>query len=80
MHVSSTLRDEASKLFWAHPDAFFLVESHWLLQGGYPGPTHWDTAFMAYVQNIEIAYEAGMDEEICPLTDEGLEVRHDQLS
>lgn len=35
---------------------------------------------MAYVQNIEIAYEAGMDEEICPLTDEGLEVRHDQLS
>ncbi|OAL01836.1 hypothetical protein IQ06DRAFT_292641 [Phaeosphaeriaceae sp. SRC1lsM3a] len=80
MHVSAALRVEASKLFWVNPDTYFVVGSHWLLQGAYAGSTFWDIAFLAHVQNIEIQYEAGMDEKICPQTDEGTEVRHDRLS
>jgi hypothetical protein len=30
MRVSSMLRTEASKLFWANPDAYFIAELPWL--------------------------------------------------
>lgn len=35
MRVSSRLRVEASKLFWAKEDAYFLVQTSWLLEGAY---------------------------------------------
>ncbi|KAH7068636.1 hypothetical protein FB567DRAFT_540867 [Paraphoma chrysanthemicola] len=69
MHVSAALRIEASKLFWANPNALFHVESHWILRGAYPGYACHDLGFLARAQNIEIEYQAGMDEEICPQED-----------
>lgn len=54
MHVSSTFRIEASKLFWADPNAFYLVDGDWIHEGGYPGSTYCDFSFMANVQNVII--------------------------
>ena len=64
MRVSSGLRTEASKLFWAHPNAYFLVEAQWLLDGGYPGYTHSDLAFLANVQNVQVDYRVGAQNTI----------------
>ncbi|KAH7076790.1 hypothetical protein BKA63DRAFT_510779 [Paraphoma chrysanthemicola] len=36
MRVSSALRVEASKLFWAHREAYVQVPTSWLLSGAYP--------------------------------------------
>ena len=79
MRVSSGLRTEASKLFWAHPNAYFLVEAQWLLDGGYPGYTHSDLAFLANVQNVQVDYRVGAQNTICPLHDEIVEVRQDRI-
>ncbi|KAF2009783.1 hypothetical protein BU24DRAFT_468128 [Aaosphaeria arxii CBS 175.79] len=54
MHTSMLLRVEAAKRFWSEPDAYYLVEAHWLFRGGHPGYTYYDLSFMAYVQNLEI--------------------------
>lgn len=79
MRVSSSLRVEARKLFWAHPDAYFVVEAHWFFDGGYAGYTYNDLAFLAQVQNIQIDYEPG-SHEVCPLHDDGIEeVRQDRI-
>jgi hypothetical protein len=80
MRVSSSLRTEASKLFWAHPDAYFLVKAQWLLDGGYPGYTHSDLAFLAHVQNVQVEYELGAEDSICPLRDETVEVQQDRIT
>lgn len=71
MHVSSKLRIEASKLFWAKENAYFLVESQWLLNEAYPGDSFWDMAFPARVQNVEVEYSPETSNEICLRQDEG---------
>jgi hypothetical protein len=80
MHVSSTLRTEASKLFWAIPNAFFLVEDTWLLGGGYPGLTYMDLPFLHHVQKVEIDYQVGTGEIICPRHDDIVESRQDLIT
>jgi hypothetical protein len=80
MRVSSGLRLEASKLFWAYPDAYFLIEARWLLDGGYPGYTHSDLAFLANVENVQIDYGMGAQKRICPLRDEIVEVQQDRIT
>lgn len=81
MHVSSNLRIEASKLFWATPNASFLVEARWLLDGAYPGDTNCDLSFLFHVRQIEIAYHSGTHEVICPLDDdERVLVRQDFIT
>ncbi|KAH7093586.1 hypothetical protein FB567DRAFT_515715 [Paraphoma chrysanthemicola] len=64
MRVSSTLRFEASKLFWTNPEAFFLIKAHWILDGGYAGDTTIDLRFLYHVQKVEIAYCLGYDQAI----------------
>jgi hypothetical protein len=67
MHVSSTLRPEASKLFWANSKAYFHVDAYQLLDGGYPAYTYWDLGFLDHVQNVEIEYDSGTDNRrLCP--------------
>jgi hypothetical protein len=56
MHVCSILRKEAAKLFWKNTHAYFLIEADWLLQGPYSGTTHWDMAFLPYVEHLEVEY------------------------
>ncbi|KAF2007378.1 hypothetical protein P154DRAFT_118594 [Amniculicola lignicola CBS 123094] len=80
MHVSSTLRIEASKLFWANPDAYFQVEAQWLLDGGHPGGIGCDLPFLLHVQNVEIEYHRGQDSQICPRPDEVMEVRQELIT
>ena len=80
MRVSSALRIEASKLFWGNVDAYFLTDAHWLMNGGHPGYTGCDLAFLPQVQNVEIEYHAGRDNEICPRHEDGIHVRHDLIS
>jgi hypothetical protein len=81
MHVSSALRAEASKLFWATSGASFLVGADWLLGGGYQGDTYRDLPFMHHVQRVEIEYHRGFDAEICfKGNDERLSARQDQIT
>ncbi len=80
MRVSSTLRAEASKLFWANPNAYFLVEAEWLLEGGYPAWALWDMAFAASVQNVEIEYDDTIPGTICPMVDFEITVRQDRVT
>ncbi|KAF2465802.1 uncharacterized protein BDR25DRAFT_345960 [Lindgomyces ingoldianus] len=71
------LRIEAAKLFWADPNTYYLVESHWLLEGGYPGGTCYDLPFLAHVQNVEVEYQHGSDNRIGPLHDGIRDIRQD---
>jgi hypothetical protein len=80
MHVSSTLRREASKLFWANSKAYFHVDAYWLLEGGYPAYTYWDLSFLDHVQNVEIEYEAHADTTIYPYHDGGKELQQDTIT
>ncbi|KAH6615284.1 hypothetical protein C7974DRAFT_403617 [Boeremia exigua] len=80
MRVSSMLRTEASKLFWAHSDACFLIEARWLLDGGYPSHTYTDLAFLANVQNVQIEYRVDAEDIICPLRDGVVKVQPDQIA
>lgn len=52
MRASSALRVEAAKLFWADEDTYYVVESEWLLGGGYPGNTWYDVSFARHAQNV----------------------------
>ncbi len=56
MRACTDLRKEASKLFWATPDMYFLVEGSWLLEGGYSSETCWDPSFYHHVQNVQIEF------------------------
>ncbi|PVH92301.1 hypothetical protein DM02DRAFT_605517 [Periconia macrospinosa] len=79
MHVSSTLRAEASKRFRAEPSAYFLVEAWWLLDGAHPGKTSCDMAFLAHVENIEVEYQPSLTTEICPRRNDVLTIRQDLI-
>ncbi|USP82849.1 hypothetical protein yc1106_10123 [Curvularia clavata] len=80
MRVSSVLRTEASKLFWSNPDAYFLVEAYWLLNGGFPGYHCYDPAFLENVQNVEIEYEPSTNNEIWPRFTGNSKIRLDLIS
>ena len=77
MRVSSSLRIEAAKLFWADSNTYYLIESYWLLDGGLPGDTCYDLPFLAYVQNVEVEYEHGSDDKIGPLRDGAMDIQND---
>lgn len=57
MRVSSTIRAEASKLFWSYPDAWYYVESHWLFSGGFAGHAHHAIDFPPYVRQLEVGFD-----------------------
>jgi hypothetical protein len=77
MHVSSWFRKEASNLFWTQPDAYFLVDAYWLLEGAYSGRTFADTTMLAYVQQVEVACSTSISDRICPLQDGQLHVQEE---
>lgn len=58
MQASPVIRKEASKLFWANPNAYFPVPAYWLLEGGYPGFAWWDSNFQDCVRNVEIEFHS----------------------
>lgn len=81
MHVSSTLRIEAAKLFWTDPYTYYLIESDWLFKGGYPGNTHYDLSFLSHIQNVEIEYLQGADFRIDPIRPAGqTDIQHELVS
>ncbi len=80
MHVSSAFRKEASKLFWASPNAYFVAEMHWLLQGGHPGETYSDMAFLKLVQNIEIVFTCYDIFALSSQIDDGFMTQHDRIT
>jgi hypothetical protein len=80
MHVSSALRADASKLFWANPSAYFLVDAYWLLDGGYPGYQCSDSTFLQNVQNVEIEYEPSTNNDIWPRLGEEMAIRQDRIT
>jgi hypothetical protein len=78
MRVSSPLRLEASKLFWAHSEAYFLVSAQWLVDGGYPGSTYDDLSFLRHVQNIFVEC-GGVERSVCPNYDEVVVIQQDRI-
>jgi hypothetical protein len=70
MRVSSRLRTEAIKLFWADPNTYYLIESSWLLKGGHPADTYCELPFLDHVQNVEVEYQSGTDWTIAPSRDD----------
>ncbi|KAH9870065.1 hypothetical protein J1614_006987 [Plenodomus biglobosus] len=80
MRMSSRIRAETSKLFWAYLGAYFVVEAAWLLSGGYPSYTNSNLAFLASVQNVLVNYCEGTDDIICPLRNETVESRQDRIA
>jgi hypothetical protein len=56
MHVSSTTRDEAKKLFWSEPTTRYYIRGFWPLAGGYIGHTSDDVEALALMQHIEIDF------------------------
>ena len=82
MKVSSGLRKEASKLFWAHQGAYFVVEAYWLLEdGGHAGYTNDDLDFLASVENLQVDDGLAMDLWICPMNvDRTVQDRQDRIA
>jgi hypothetical protein len=72
MHTSRELRTEASKRFWADPHTYYLIEAPWLIDGGGPGHTGYDMAFLTHVQNIEVEYSIDADALLRPRGENGL--------
>jgi hypothetical protein len=77
MHVSSGLRNEASKLFWAIPNVSILIKASWLLDGGYAGFTHCELPFLCHVQKVEIEYRPRDNDTISSRDDDGFYARQD---
>lgn len=79
MQVSSALRNEASKLFWAKTDAYFLIDAFWLMEGSHPGYNSLDLSFLPHVQNVEIDWKRSYDGEICRRHDEGIHIQQEHV-
>jgi hypothetical protein len=79
MRVSSALRIEGAKLFWADPYTYYLINSHWLVEGGHAGNTHYDLSFLAYVQNVEVEYLSGADVKIGLILENGIEIQQNVI-
>ncbi|KAF2243177.1 hypothetical protein BU26DRAFT_127725 [Trematosphaeria pertusa] len=56
MQASPATRLEAEKLFWSHPDAWYSVECHWVLDGGFAGYAHLAPEFVARVERVEVDF------------------------
>lgn len=56
MSGSSKLRIEASKLFWAQPNVYYLLKDYFLLRGGDPDFKVHDSSFLASVQRVEVEF------------------------
>jgi hypothetical protein len=80
MHVSSKLRIEASKVFWAKQNAYFLVEAQWLLEEAYPGYTLSYVAFTTQVQNVAVQYRPLASRTICPRPDGILNIQRSRIT
>jgi hypothetical protein len=79
MHALPSLRTEASKLFWTMPNASFLIQASWLLDGGYPGFTYIELSFLQYVKRIEIEYSGEAEATICPYDEQGSTTRQELI-
>jgi hypothetical protein len=80
MQVSSVLRAEASKLFWANPKAYFLISADWLIDGADSAYTYCDLSFLPYIQNVLIDYHMGIESKICPMHDQTMVVRPERIA
>ncbi|CAO2651718.1 Nn.00g000010.m01.CDS01, partial [Neocucurbitaria sp. VM-36] len=58
MHVCSTTRHEAQKLFWDNPDAWYHVSGEWLLAGGFAGHTYDAIDILANVRQVELGFDS----------------------
>lgn len=68
MRVSSVVRKEAQKLFWAQPHVWHLVDGAWLLLGGLPGGTHDAIDALGFMQRVEV--NLGSYEPFCKIEGE----------
>lgn len=80
MQVSSTLRKDASDLFWAKQNAYFTVEARWLLTGGYPGDTYIDVPFLVNVRKVEVGFQPVDGDSICLPSDEAVKIQYTFIS
>ncbi|KAH4034364.1 hypothetical protein HBI56_095730 [Parastagonospora nodorum] len=80
MRVSSPLRFEASRLFWAHPEAYFEVSGAWLIAGAYSGHTFIDLSFLRYVENVLVECDAATERQIGPVHDGVMVIRQDRIT
>jgi hypothetical protein len=55
-HVSHVLRNDARKLFWSAPDAWYRIDGHWLFSGGLPAGQHYAMDFLANLQQLEVDF------------------------
>ncbi|KAF2022299.1 hypothetical protein BU24DRAFT_447106 [Aaosphaeria arxii CBS 175.79] len=77
MRASPTHRDEAEKLFWADPETYYIIESPWLLSGGFPADTGNTFSFFPKVQNLEVTFMSERDLIRC--NDDDFEIRWDEV-
>ncbi|KAH8701255.1 hypothetical protein GQ44DRAFT_632233 [Phaeosphaeriaceae sp. PMI808] len=56
MHVSSTTREEAKKLFWSDPTTRYIIDGQWLFAGGHPRHTNSDLEALTHMQYIEVDF------------------------
>ncbi|KAJ4987899.1 hypothetical protein SVAN01_06629 [Stagonosporopsis vannaccii] len=57
MHSSQHTRIEAKKLFFSDPQAWYHVDAHWLLRGGYPAHSKYDLDFLACVEHLDVDFD-----------------------
>jgi hypothetical protein len=57
MHASSVTRNEAKRLFWSNPNAWYRVSGEWLVAGGFTGHTHYAADFLRDIQRVEIWFD-----------------------
>ena len=56
MHTSHHTRTEAKKLLFSDQEAWYHVDAHWLLRGGYPAHTKYDLDFLACVEQLNVDF------------------------
>jgi hypothetical protein len=54
MHTSHSIRNEASKLFFTDPEAWYSVEGEWLEMGGHPSDGLYDLNFLRRIQRVHM--------------------------
>ncbi|KAH8729086.1 hypothetical protein GQ44DRAFT_723979 [Phaeosphaeriaceae sp. PMI808] len=57
MHVSSSMRVEAEKLFWSDPDTWYSIKGEWIAIGAPRGHSEFDFDFFANLKQIEISFD-----------------------
>lgn len=59
MHVSSTTRNEAKKLFWSSPEIWYTIEGPWLAEGGFPVDTLVSLDALTCMKYIDVDFAYG---------------------